>query len=337
MAGQQPIRWGILGTANIARSSFLPGLRWAEGVPSAVAGRDLARTQRYAADNGIERALDGYEALIADDQIDAIYNPLPNSLHAEWTIRALQAGKAVLCEKPLCLSVEETEAVLNVARESARPLWEAFVFPWRRQTQRVREIIQSGQIGEIGEVHSTFTFELRNRANIRLSPDLGGGALYDVGCYPTMYANMLLDYDPRNGVAMARWAPEGVDAAMQGVLNFAGERRLLFSCALDSADDTFTRLLGSEGQIWLSNAFHPRQHDTLQIHRGTEVETEHPNGEEPSFGPAIAHIGDVLRGEAKPQHLAIDESLANARAIDLLLESAREGRDADASRRGSST
>lgn len=326
MAKQQPIRWGILGTANIARSSFLPGLRWAEGIPYAVAGRDLARTQKYAADNGIEQALEGYEALIGDERVDAIYNPLPNSLHAEWTIKALRAGKAVLCEKPLCLSVEETEGVLAAARSSPRPLWEAFVFPWRRQTERVWEIIQSGQVGEIREVHAAFTFELRNRNNIRLAPDLGGGSLYDVGCYPTMYANMLFSYDPQSGIAMARWAPEGVDAAMQGVLNFSGERRLLFSCALDSADDTFTRLLGSEGQIWLSNAFHPRERDTLEIHRGSEVQTEHPNGDEPSFGPAIAHIQDVLRGEAEPQHLAVDESLPNAMAIDLLLESAREGR-----------
>lgn len=324
MTRQRAIRWGILGTANIARASFLPGLRWAEGVPYAVAGRDLARTQRYAADNGIEQALEGYEAIVADEQVDAIYNPLPNSLHAEWTIKALRAGKAVLCEKPLCLSVDETETVLDVARSSPRPLWEAFVFPWRRQTDRVLKIIQSGQVGEIGEVHSAFSFTLRNRNNIRLNPALGGGALYDVGCYPTMYANMLFDHDPKSGVAMARWAPEGVDAAMQGVLDFAGERRLLFSCALDSADDTFTRLLGSEGQIWLSNAFHPREHDTLEIHRGDDVQTEHPNGNEPSFGPAIAHIQAVLRGEEGPQHLAVDESVANAKAIDLLLESARE-------------
>jgi predicted dehydrogenase len=327
MGQQEPIRWGILGTANIARSSFLPGLRWAEGVPYAVAGRDLERTQQYAKDNGIERALEGYEALIADEGVDAIYNPLPNSLHAEWTIKALQAGKAVLCEKPLCLSAEETEAVLEVARSSLRPLWEAFVFPWRRQTERVWEIIRAGQVGEIREVHSAFTFRLRNRNNIRLDPALGGGALYDVGCYPTMYANMLFGGDPQAGVAMARWAPEGVDAAMQGVLDFPGERRLLFSCALDSADDTFTRLLGDEGQIWLSNPFHPREHDTLQIHRGGRVETEHPSGDEPSFGPTIAHIQDVLRGEAEPQHLAVDESLSNAVAIDLLLESAREGRE----------
>lgn len=326
MMKQGAIRWGILGTANIARASFLPGLRWAEGIPYAVAGRDLARTQEYAAANGIERALQGYDALIADERVDAIYNPLPNSLHAEWSIKALRAGKAVLCEKPLCLSVEETETVLEVARSSPRPLWEAFVFPWRRQTERVWEIIRSGQVGEIREVHSAFTFKLRNRANIRLDPGLGGGSLYDVGCYPTMYANMLFDYDPRSGVALARWAPEGVDAAMEGVLDFAGERRLLFSCALDSAEDTFTRLLGSEGQIWLSNAFHPGEHDTLEIHHGHDVQTEHPNGDEPSFGPAIAHIQDVVRGEAEPRHVAADESLPNAKAIDLLLQSARQGR-----------
>lgn len=333
MTTKQAFRWGILGTAGIARSSFLPGLRWAGGVPYAVAGRDIARTEEYASENEIERALHGYDALIADDRVDAIYNPLPNSLHAEWTIKALEAGKAVLCEKPLCLSAAEAERVLSVARRSHRPLWEAFVFPWRRQTHRVLEIIRSGRVGEITEIHSAFRFRLRNRNNIRLDPDLGGGALYDVGCYPTMYANMLFDYAPQDGIAMARWVPEGVDAAMQGVLRFPGDRRLLFSCALDSSNDTFTRLMGTEGQIWLSNAFHPRERDWLQIHHGGEVETEHPSGAEPSFGPAIAHIQDVLRGEAEPEHLAVHESLPNAIAIDLLLASAREGRQTVAEKR----
>jgi predicted dehydrogenase len=323
MATQQSIQWGILGTANIARSAFLPAVRWAGGVAYAVAGRDLARTQEFAADNGIERALEGYDALLADDRIDAVYIPLPNGLHAEWIVKALEAGKAVLCEKPLCLNVEQAEQVLEVARRSSQPLWEAFVFPWRRQTHRVLEIIGSGGIGEVREIHSTYHFQLSDRANIRLDPDLGGGAVYDVGCYPTIYANMLFDRDPQDAVAMARWAPEGVDIALQGVLNFRGERRLLISCAMDSPLDTFTRLLSSEGEIRLTNAWHPRANDTVEIRRGGEVEIEHLSGDEPSFGPAIAHIQAVLRGEAQPEHLAIDESLANAKAIDLLLDSAR--------------
>lgn len=322
MAAQRPIRWGILGTANIARSSFLPGLRWAEGVAHAVGGRDLARTQQYAAANGIEHAWQGYDAVVADEEVDAVYIPLPNSLHAEWIVRSLEAGKAVLCEKPLCLSVAQTEAVLDVARRSPRPLWEAFVFPWRRQTHRVLDIIRSGQIGEIREIHSSFHFQLRNPEDIRLDPDLGGGATYDVGCYPTIYANMLFNLDPLEAVSMARWTSRGVDIALQGVLDFSGERRLLMSCGMDSPQDTFTRLLGSEGEIRLTNPWHPTARDTLEIHRGDGIETEHPNGNEPSFGPAIAHIQGVLRGETQPEHLAIDESLPNAKAIELLLDSA---------------
>lgn len=323
MATQRPIRWGILGTANIARASFLPGLRWAEGEAYAVGGRDLARTRQYASANGIERAMQGYDAVVADERVDAVYIPLPNSLHAEWIVKSLDAGKAVLCEKPLCLDVAQAESVLEVARRSPRPLWEAFVFPWRRQTHRVLEIIRSGQVGEIREVQSSFHFEIYNPGNIRLDPGLGGGATYDVGCYPTIYANMLFDGDPQDAVAMARWTPRGVDIALQGVLSFGDERRLVVSCGMDSPQDTFTRLLGSEGEIRLTNPWHPTVGDTLEIRRGDGVEIEHPNGEEPSFGPAIAHIQAVLRGEAEPEHLAIDESLPNARAIELLLESAR--------------
>src|SRR5215470_15921024 len=124
-----PVRWGIISTANIARGQFLPGLRAAGGVPAAVAGRDLGRAQAWAEQHGVDRAVAGYQALIDDPDIDALYIPLPNSLHAEWTVKALRAGKPVLCEKPLCGTLAETEQVLAVARETGTLLWEAFVFP----------------------------------------------------------------------------------------------------------------------------------------------------------------------------------------------------------------
>src|SRR5580704_3893444 len=128
MTGTGAVRWGIIGTANIARAAFLPGLRQAGGVAAAVAGRDAARTGQYARDHGIERAIAGYQNVIDDPAVDALYIPLPNSLHAEWTIAALRAGKPVLCEKPLCGSLAETMRVIDVARQTGTLLWEAFVF-----------------------------------------------------------------------------------------------------------------------------------------------------------------------------------------------------------------
>lgn len=327
MANHEPIRWGILSTANIARGAFLPGLRAAGGVAYAVGGRDPERTRRYAADNGIEHAFDSYRSVVECDEVDAVYIPLPNSLHAEWTIAALQAEKAVLCEKPLCLNTEQTEQVLEVAHARAGLLWEAFVFPWREQTRRLCEMIDAGEIGEVREIHSSFHFPLRNRANIRLDPALGGGSLLDVGCYCVRLARLVFAADAAGALAVARWSPEGVDEDLAGVLAFSGDRRLLLSCGMDRPTDTFSRILGTESEITLSNPFHPKAGDTMILRRpdGSEEDRSTPNNE-PSFTPCIQHIHRVLWGEESPQNLAEDDAIGNAVALDLVRRGAESGK-----------
>jgi predicted dehydrogenase len=324
MAVDRPIRWGILGTAGIARDSFLPGLRATEeGIAYAVAGRDLARAERFAAENGVEHAVEGYAALLADPRIDAVYIPLPNSLHAEWTIAALRAGKSVLCEKPLTTSVEQTEEVLAVARETGLPLWEAFVFPFHEQMARLREIMASGEIGEIREVQSNFHFLLTNPNDIRLSPHLAGGALNDVGCYCIRLAQFVFESDPDQGEALARWTPEGVDGEMQGVLNYPGERRLLFSCGLSRPRDTFSRVIGSAGEVRFSDPFHPTVEDHLELRLPQRPIVERAAGPRPSFTPALRHIQATLRGEGDPRHLAVQDAMSTALGLGLARRSAR--------------
>jgi predicted dehydrogenase len=327
MAAADKIRWGILGTARIAETAFLPGLRGTNsGVAYAVAGRDPERTRRYAEENGIARSLGSYSALLGDDEIDAVYIPLPNSLHAEWVIAALQAGKPVLCEKPLATSAEETERVLRVARETAMPLWEAFVFLFRTQTQRVLLLLEEDAIGELQEIHVTFHYPLSGRDNIRLNPKIGGGVLYDAGCYPIRLARLLFNDEAISGSAVPVWAPEGVDENIFGALRFPGHRHLLYSCGIFRRYSTSARLLGSNGEIRLTRAFHPTAADIVEIVRGDQTETEHPSRAEASFTPALNHIHNALRGTEQPRHLAVDEALGNARAIDLLYRSARSGR-----------
>src|SRR5947209_16928199 len=190
----EPIRWGILGTANIARAQFLPALRAAgTGVASVVGSRDRTRSEGWAAEHGVERGVAGYEALVTAPDVDAIYIALPNHLHAEWAAAALRAGKAVLCEKPLCTSVAETETLLNLAQQFGSLLWEAFVFPFHDQFVQLQELIGSGTIGDTREIQSNFYFKVRSRENIRLSPDMYGGALNDVGCYPLRLAQLLFE------------------------------------------------------------------------------------------------------------------------------------------------
>jgi predicted dehydrogenase len=313
--GATGARWGIVGTANIARSSFLPGLRHAGGVAAAVAGRDLGRAQEFAQANGIERAVEGYQALIEDPGVDALYIPLPNSLHAEWTISALRAGKPVLCEKPLCGRLADTERVLAAARETGTLLWEAFVFPFHEQFAQIRELIGGGAIGELREIQSNFHFRLSRPDNIRMFPGLEGGALNDVGCYPIRLAWELFGAEHDTAVASAEFGGHGVDLETWGILGYPGGRRLLLSSGMSRAYDTFSRLLGTTGQIHVTNAFHPRAGDQFQVLAPDAEPRTMAAGGEPSFAPAIAHIQAVLAGQQAPRLLAVDTALPTARAL----------------------
>jgi predicted dehydrogenase len=324
MTERDPVRWGILGTANIARASFLPGLRHAGGgVAVAVGSRDIARAREWAAQHGVERAVEGYEAVVEDDGLDAVYIPLTNNLHAEWSVHGLRAGKAVFCEKPLATSVAEAQSVLAVATETGGLLWEAFVFPFHVQMARLFELIAEGAVGEIREIQSNFYFHLRNRNNIRLSPELYGGALNDVGCYALRLAQLVFGSAPNNGVAVVSWAPEGVDEETQAIATYSGNRRLTFSCGVMRRYDTFTRLLGSAGEIRFTNPYHPGSLDTLEVVTSQRETTEHLTGTTPSFAPMIEHIHRVLHGEESPRHLAVTDSMATAGALALFHERMR--------------
>ncbi|MDP9299686.1 MAG: Gfo/Idh/MocA family oxidoreductase [Actinomycetota bacterium] len=322
----EPIRWGILGTAGIAESSFLPALRQAgDGVAVSVASRDGPRARSWATDHGVARGVAGYEQVVADPEIEAIYIPLPNGLHAEWTIAALEAGKAVLCEKPLCVTPEETRRVLATADAASVPLWEAFVFPFHQQMERIQDALAAGQIGQVREIVSRFHFVLDDPQDIRLSGELGGGSLFDVGCYPIRLARLLFDAEPDldRTIADAVWTTSGVDTELWGALTFPGDRRLVFSCGFVAAYDTFTRVFGTEGEIRITNPFHPGRDDTFAIVGRDDVQ-EHPAAPtgELSFTAAIRHIHAVLRGREEPSHLAVDEAMGNAAAIAALLAAA---------------
>ncbi|HYB88136.1 MAG TPA: Gfo/Idh/MocA family oxidoreductase [Streptosporangiaceae bacterium] len=322
------MRWGVLGTAGIARKMFLPAVREAGGEAAAVAGRDAGRTTAWARDNGVGRAIAGYQGLVDDPGVDAVYIPLPNSLHGEWTIRALRAGKPVLCEKPLTGSVAETRQVLAVARETGVPLWEAFVFPFHDQMKRVTALLAAGVIGELREIQSNFHFLMAHPAgNIRMSASLAGGALNDVGCYPVRLARDLFAAEHTSAWAAAEYDPGGVDLATWGCLGFPGGRRLLLSCGFNLAQDTFSRLLGAEGQIHLTNPFHPTQQDRFEVRVEGREPAVHPAAgpNQYSFTPAVRHIQAVVRGEEEPRLLAIDTSPGSAQALQDLAVSAASG------------
>jgi predicted dehydrogenase len=311
------VRWGILGTAGIARAQFRPALREAgRGRAVLVASRNADRAAAYAAEQGIERGVAGYEQVVESPEVDAVYVALPNSLHAEWTIRALQAGKAVLCEKPLCLTPAETAAVLAVAADlPGALLWEAFVFPFQAQHQRLLSLLADGAIGPPAEIISAFHFLVTRPGNIRLSAGLGGGSLADVGTYPVRLGCEVFGTDGASVVAGTATVPGEVETGAAGLVTW-GSRRLLLTCGFQRGYDTFTRLLGPSGSVHLTNPFHPQPPDTLTLHRpGHDVMTEHPTTDAHSFTAALRHLHAVLLDAAPPRQLAAESALATAQIL----------------------
>jgi len=319
VADGREIRWGIVGPAGIARSQFLPGLREAGGGRAVLVGsRDIERARAFAAEHGAGRGVQGYAPVVESPDVNAVYVALPNSAHAEWTIRALRAGKAVLCEKPLCVSAGQTAEVLDAAAALGPGLlWEAFVFPFQAQHQRLTALIADGAIGPPAEIVSAFHFRLSRTADIRLSAELGGGCLADVGCYPIRLAHELFGVsagpDAAAGSAVTGGEVE-VDAA--GIATW-DTRRLLLTCGFRRGSDTYTRVLGAAGQLHLTNPFHPAPPDSLTLRRSrADPIVEHPTTDARSFSAALRHIHAVLRGEEGPRHTAAGYSLAAARTLE---------------------
>ena len=230
-----------------------------------MASRELRTAEQYAAEHGIARAVAGYQALIDDPGIDALYMPLPNSMHAEWVIAALRAGKPVLSEKPLCGNLADTERVLAVARETGTLLWEAFVFPFHAQMSRVRDAVGSGAIGELREIQSSFHFMVSRPTNIRLSAELEGGALNDVGCYPIRLAFDLFGEEHQSCLGGRRRGRPGVDVDSWGSLGYSGRPPADAVLRVSPQLRHVHRLLGTAGEIRITNPFHPSARDQLQV------------------------------------------------------------------------
>lgn len=307
------IGWGILGTANIAAKAFLPALREAGGRAVVVGSRSNVRGAEWAAQNQVERA-SSYEAVLADPEVKAVYIALPNDQHVQWAGAALAAGKVVLCEKPLALDAVEAQGLLG-AVPPGDLLWESFVFPFHPQTALITGLIADGRIGDLSEIISEFHFQVGSSTNIRLDVERGGGSLYDVGCYPLRLGRLLFGAEPLQANGSATF--DGVDRDMAAVVDFP-HGRLILSAGLHRPASTFTRVVGTVGELRVTNPFHPRAADTVQLWiDGAAVQTW-PTAAGSAFQYAITHIQSVIVGETSPQHLATGDALDQAVAMDLV-------------------
>jgi predicted dehydrogenase len=272
MTASSPLRLGILGCANIAKQ-FARDVAGLHAVRiEAVASRQLDKAQAFAAQFGIARALGSYEALLADPQIEAIYIPLPNHLHAQWAIRAAEAGKHVLCEKPLTLTLADARAMFDAARRHGVMLLEAYPYYFQPQTGDMLDLLHKGAIGEVRSVQASFGFTLaQGTGNIRWQPDMGGGALLDAGAYPISLIRLVMGQTPVRVLADANWSDTGVDISMAALLRYADGRQATMSCAMDAANYRRATIVGSQGTL-----------ETEYLNHTAPAAHGHPHGYLPS-------------------------------------------------------
>ncbi|MBL8805634.1 MAG: Gfo/Idh/MocA family oxidoreductase [Rhodospirillales bacterium] len=269
----KPLRIGVLGAANIARA-FISGVAPSKKVVvAAVASRDMAKAEAFARDTGVARSLGSYEALLADPEIDAIYNPLPNTLHAEWSIRAVKAGKHVLCEKPLATTAADARAMFAAARTAGRHLVEAYPYRAQAQTRKLAELVATGAIGRLHLVRSSFGVYFDDRANIRLRPDVGGGALLDAGSYAVSLVQLVAGRRPERVSANAQMFETGVDRSTVATLEFADGLLAQISCSFATAYHRHALVAGETGVIECTYLNHPPVGGppTVTIRRGAKV------------------------------------------------------------------
>jgi predicted dehydrogenase len=318
------LRWGLLGTARINRA-VIPALRASERSQlAAVASRERDKGAAYAKEWGIPRVV-GYEEMLADPGIDVVYIPLPNSLHAEWTIRAARAGKHVLCEKPLALTVEDVEAVAAAARAAGVVVAEAFMYRHHPQTRRVKELVDAGAVGPLKLVRGAFTFDLTREVDVRLAADLGGGSLWDVGCYPVSYARYLVGAEPVEAAGWQAVGPSGIDEGFYGQLRFGPEVFAQFDSGFRAAFRTRLEVVGRQGTIVVHRPFKPTPQESILVTRGDQVEEVAVSGPGELYLGEVEDMADaVLLGRAP--RISLEESRGNVATLVALYRAARENR-----------
>jgi D-xylose 1-dehydrogenase (NADP+, D-xylono-1,5-lactone-forming) len=331
----KPLRIGILGAANIARA-FVRGVAPSKSVSvTAIASRDRAKADAFAREVGIGRAHGSYEALLADPDIDAIYNPLPNTLHAEWSIRAMQAGKHVLCEKPLATSAADARAMFAAAKRHKVHLVEAYPYLAQPQTLKLRELVAAGAVGKVQLIRASFGVPFSDPSNIRLQPDLGGGALLDAGSYPLSLVRVIAGERPNRVSTVVRWSETRVDRTLLATLEFASGLLAQIACSFATAYHRQAQIVGDNGVIDTTYLNHPPMGGPahLTLRRGATVAATIETVEVPGGNGFLAEAESFQRliavGPAQWTGAGERESVDIALTLEALLQSARSGSPVD--------
>ncbi|UNK20321.1 Gfo/Idh/MocA family oxidoreductase [Paenibacillus sp. N3/727] len=321
------LKWGILGCASIAKRAVIPGLQQSKfNEVSAIASRDIDKSKSTAEEFNISKAYGSYEALLEDPDIDAVYIPLPNHLHKEWSIRAAEAGKHILCEKPLALTASEAAEMAEAAAKAGVILSEAFMYRYHPRYDMIKDLLNSGSIGQIRAIHSSFTFNnAADAQNVRYRKDWGGGSIYDVGCYPIHAARLLLDQEPEAVTVQAFFSSEhdDVDMMASGLIEFGNAVSLTFDCGMWAAFRNPLEVLGTEGSIEVPHAYTiPSGGDHFYLNKNGErqqITVTKAN----AYSEQGDHLADVILNNV-PLRFGTEDAISNMKVIDACLLSARE-------------
>jgi D-xylose 1-dehydrogenase (NADP+, D-xylono-1,5-lactone-forming) len=319
---ERRLNWGFLSTARINRALMTPLRNSQRNHLLGVASRSEERAVEYAAEWEIPRAYGTYQALLDDPDIDIIYISLPNSLHHHWSVEAARAGKNVLCEKPLALSVEEVDSIAEAARMHGVTVAEAFMYRHHPQTLRIQEMVGQGELGDVRYVRGSFSFPLQDPEDVRLSPHLGGGAIWDLGCYPISYIRTIFGDQPQTVYGEMTPSESGVDQTFIGQLRFSGERYGQFECSFSGPDHWEMEIIGSRGVLFIPSPFKPsfNNHVLLRQTDGAE-KFSMPGGE--LYQGEVEDLADVVLNGSQPR-ISLEDSRANIEVISGLLQSALE-------------
>lgn len=328
MNQDRKIRWGVLGFARIADKSLIPAIERARNSEFyAIASRDKAKLEECSGRYKCPKAYLGYDELLRDPQVDAVYIPLPNSLHREWTIKAAEHGKHVLCEKPIGLNASECREMIAACRKHRVKLMEAFMYRYTTRTRQVLEVLKSGVLGEIKYINSSFRFLLTNSASIKLLRELGGGSLYDVGCYPVNFIGMVVD--AASGSPPGAIHPEsvcaksvevnGVDMIFSAVLKYRSGIIATANCGFNAHRRVLSEIVGTEGLLEIADTFFDNP-GTITLSTETE-QREIAVEQSDRYGLEIEDFADAILSDREP-FFSLDETQRNTEVIDRLLAAA---------------
>lgn len=322
------VRWGILSTAAIAQGAFIPAVRQTDrGQIVAVASRDQERARAFAREHQIQQAFESYEAMLASGDIDAVYNPLPNSMHAEWTLKAAERGKHVFCEKPLAASAAEARKMVTACRQAGVLLFEAFVFLYHPKSLKLRQLLDDGAVGALTQLQMSFTFHLKRPTdNIRMNKELAGGSLMDVGCYVITYARFVFGEEPLTVQAEVRMDPDyGVDTLASMVLRFSGDRFASLQAGFEAPGGQHATIHGSSGYVAVPRPCHPKEQDEFTVYADGQTDVVQVDAGVRPFTPAVQHFQDCVLDGGRPMATA-EGAAGTLRVIEAVRESSSTGR-----------